>query len=135
MWAFKALSLSERRANVPPELSLNGLATSTEKHDKHEAAVLRGKAEYEGWSEEKLTAALNDLAVERPSQYKAVRGTEHDLPKSMSVQEALRWQKKQETTRITRQADNEGWSDDKILAALRLRNSVHYELRSKVRQA
>ncbi|KAK2611635.1 hypothetical protein N8I77_004965 [Diaporthe amygdali] len=148
-----------------------------EKQNKHEAAVLRGRAEFEGWPEEKLTAALVNLAEmnkllsdsaalppnaqelvdlrrkaksegwseaklttalidftknNEPSEAEAVPVNKQIPSTTVVLEEALRWQKRQETTRITRQAENEGWSDEKTLAALRLRNSVHHELKGSV---
>lgn len=52
--------------------------------------------------------------------------------KKSERERALQLQKRQETVRLARQADIEGWSDEKLVFALRLRNTVHHELRDKV---
>lgn len=100
---------------------------------KHEASVLTRKADFEGWSDEKLTRALNYHRIERiPSDKKVPKPISEKSSGNVDLEQAMRLQKRQETIRLTRQADMEGWSDEKLVAALRLRNSIHYELRSRV---
>lgn len=100
---------------------------------KYEASVLTRKADSEGWSDNKLTKALNDCAAKRvPSECKPAPVSSADSSNKMDSEQVQQFQKRQETVHIIRQADMEGWSDEKLVAALRLRNSIHYELRSRV---
>lgn len=133
MWTVN-LPFRLRDPQALTKQSSNELPTRNDKQDKREAAVLRGRARYEGWSEEKLTAALINLAESKePSQDKAApANTQADSEPPVGSEAALRRQTQQETTRICRQADKEGWDDDRTLAALRLRNSVHPELERTV---
>ncbi|ROV90390.1 hypothetical protein VPNG_10036 [Cytospora leucostoma] len=118
---------------------------------QYELTVLMGIADNEGWSDEKFTEALKRLAAEKKSissvsQTSTVEVVAEPLQPCDganthmnwtpwylcgSMDELVRTEKRQETARINRQADRDGWSDDKTLAALRLRNCVHYELRGK----
>lgn len=100
---------------------------------KYEASILTRKADFEGWSDEKLTRALNYHPAARfHSKIKPAPVISEESSNSMGSEHAMRLQKRQETIRITRQAEMDGWSDEKLVAALRLRNSIHYELRSRV---
>lgn len=116
-------------------LSQRGSQTQVKADDRYELAVLTGISDNEGWSDERFTEALEKLTEKKNTATK----TSPQLPPrpkasittSLSHNELVSIQKRQETVRITRQADSEGWSDDKTLAALRLRNSIHHELREK----
>lgn len=100
---------------------------------KYEASVLTRKADIEGWSDDKLTRALNYHPAARfTSKTKPAPVISEESSNSVGSEHAMRLQKRQETIRITRQAEMDGWSDEKLVAALRLRNSIHYELRSRV---
>lgn len=100
---------------------------------KYEASVLARQADFEGWSDDKLTRALNYHPAARiPSENKPAAVTSEESSNNMGSEQVMRLQKRQETIRVTRQAEMEGWSDEKLVAALRLRNSIHYELRSRV---
>lgn len=114
--------------------SQQGSRPGAKADDRYEVAVLMRLSENEGWFEEIFTEALKELAERKKNNITApaqeptstVNTTPHQ-----SQNRLINIEKRQETVRITRQADNEGWSDEKMLAALRLRNSVHYELREK----
>lgn len=100
---------------------------------KYEVSVLTRQADSEGWSDNKLTEALNDSAATRiQSECNPAPVSSAQLSNKMDSEKAQQFQKRQETVRIIRQAEMEGWDDEKLVAALRLRNSIHYELRSKV---
>lgn len=100
---------------------------------KYEASVLTRKADFEGWSDDKLTRALSyHPAARSPFENKSAPVISEGSSNKMDSEQAVRLQKRQETIRITRQAEMEGWNDEKLVAALRLRNSIHYELRSRV---
>lgn len=97
------------------------------------ASVLARKADFEGWSDNELTRALNNYPAKTiSSEHKPTGVSSTENSNEMDSEGALRLQKRQEVVRVTRQADMEGWSDEKLVAALRLRNSIHYELRSRV---
>ena len=99
---------------------------------KFEAAVLARKADSEGWSEEKLTMALNDPAIKiQPSADTLAPVGSGEQSKGTDSEQAMSLQKRQETVRIIRQADNEGWSDEKLVVALRIRLSLRDELRAR----
>lgn len=102
---------------------------------KYEASILTRKADFEGWSDDKLTRALNYHSAARvPSENRPASAPviSEESSNNMGSEHAMQLKKRQETIRITRQAEMEGWSDEKLVAALRLRNSIHYELRSRV---
>lgn len=102
--------------------------------DRYELAVLTRMSDNEGWSDERFTEALKKLAEKKNT---AITSQAPPTPKASTTHlgqnELVGSEKRQETVRITRQADSEGWSDDKTLAALRLRNIIHHELREKRR--
>lgn len=98
----------------------------------------------EGWSDERFTASLKQLAIRRKDTAAPTQQSNVAISMASAQREVGNatgpaplfvicdeLEKRQETVRITRQADSEGWSDDKTLAALRFRNSIHYELRAK----
>lgn len=100
---------------------------------KNEVSVLIRQADSEGWSDNELTKALRTHAAKRmQSEYKPAPVSSAGSSKKMGSEQAQQFQKRQETVRIIRQAEIEGWSDEKLVAALRLRNSIHYELLSRV---
>lgn len=100
---------------------------------KHGASVLARKADFEGWSDNELTTALSRYPAKIiPLERKPAAATSAEESNARDAEQALRLKKRQEVVRVTRQADMEGWSDEKLVAALRLRNSIHYELRSRV---
>lgn len=116
-----------------PVLRYEDLVPSDKMQAKYEASVLTRKADSEGWSDEKLTRALSyHPAARAPFDNKPARSISEKSSNDVDSEQKVRLQKRQETIRLTRQADMEGWSDEKLVAALRLRNSIHYELRSKV---
>lgn len=114
---------------------LNEISTAEEKRFKHGAAALARQADFEGWGEDELTAALNawgwagEMVLGRLKTSPVKSGK---TLKTSDPERASRLQKRQETIRITRQAEMEGWSDEKLVAALRLRHEIHHELRGKV---
>lgn len=106
-----------------------------ERKFKHGAAVLARKADFAGWSEERLTAALKIWGRAGEMVLGGITVVPVDSRKSLKTSDPereTRLQKRQETVRITRQADVEGWSDEKLVAALRLRHEIHHELRHRV---
>lgn len=104
--------------------------------DRNQLAVLTRLADNQGWSEEKFTTVLKKLAEEKKNDTtNSTTATASSATTSSGDNKLTDVEKRQETVRITRQADGEGWSDNKTLAALRLRNCVHYELREKARPA
>jgi hypothetical protein len=92
---------------------------------KFEAAVLVRRADTEGWSEEKLTMALSGAATTKNKP--SLEGT--STTTTPAEQAASSLQKREETLRTIRQAENEGWSDEKLVAALRIRLELRDELR------
>jgi hypothetical protein len=126
----------------PKSISLSGLSRGEapsnahpdhdQKQAKFEAAVLARKADSEGWSEEKLTMALNDPAIKsQPSADTPAPVGSGEQSKGTDSEQAMSLQKRQETVRIIRQAENEGWSDEKLVVALRIRLSLRDELRAR----
>ncbi|ROV96524.1 hypothetical protein VMCG_07821 [Cytospora schulzeri] len=116
-------------------MSQRGDQVQVKPDDRYELAVLTGIADNEGWSDERFTEALKELAEKRKNNTTA-SSAQLPTPKvptqtCASKNEIVNVEKRQETVRITRQADKEGWGDEKTLAALRLRNSIHHELREK----
>lgn len=125
-------------SGIYASLSQRGSQSQVKADDRHELAVLTRKSDNEGWSDKEFTAALQELAEKRKNTTTTPSSSPLLSPKisttaSLSQNKLIDVEKRQETVRITRQADSEGWSDDKTLAALRLRNSIHHELREKVR--
>lgn len=132
-------------------LTPRGTKPRVEADDRYELAVLKGISDNEGWSDGDFTAALQQLAEEKKknnacsnktsittdttttaaSSPPAAPTASSSATAPPSHDRTVDVEKRQETVRITRQADSEGWTDDKTLAALRLRNSIHYELREK----
>lgn len=114
------------------EAPSNTLSVRERGQAKFEAAVLARKADSEGWSEEKLTMALNDPATKtKPSAHPTEPVKPEDQSKNKDLEPAMGLQKRQETLRIIRQAEMEGWSDEKLVAALRIRLSLRHELRAR----
>lgn len=100
---------------------------------KYEASVLTRKADSEGWSDNELTKALNDSAAKRTQpECKPAPASSAESSNKTDSEQTQQFQKRQDTIRIIRQAEMEGWNDEKLVAALRLRNSIHYELLSRV---
>lgn len=128
-----------------------GIHKQQKSDEQYELAVVMGIADNEGWSDDRFTEELKKLATKRShnsavSQPPTLEVATVNSPPGDgahahtdwtpwylcgSMDELVRIEKRQETARINRQADRDGWSDDKTLAALRLRNGVHYELRGK----
>lgn len=116
----------------PEVATSNALPMREKSQAKFEAAVLARQADAEGWSEEKLTMALNDPATKKkPSTYTPETVKPEEQSKAKDVKQAEGLQKRQETIRIIRQAEMEGWSDEKLVAALRIRLSLRHELRAR----
>lgn len=116
----------------PEEATSNALPMREKSQAKFEAAVLARRADSEGWSEEKLTMALNDPATKhKPSAHTPEPVKPEEQSTAKDVEPAERLQKRQETLRIIRQAEMEGWSDEKLVAALRIRLSLRHELRAR----
>ncbi|KUI66351.1 hypothetical protein VM1G_02240 [Cytospora mali] len=126
-------------SGVLPSQSQQGNRPLEEVDDRYELAVLTRMSDNEGWSDEEYTAALKRLAEKnnnkktRPTPSTQTHTADVSATPSLDQSELVSTEKRQETVRITRQADSEGWSNEKILAALRLRNSIHYELREKIK--
>lgn len=116
-----------------PVASSEDLVRRDSMQARYPVSVLTRKADSEGWSDNELTKALNDYAAKRvPSECKLAPVSSGESSTKMDSQQVVQLQKRQETVRIMRQAEMEGWSDEKLVAALRLRNSIHYELLSRV---
>lgn len=100
---------------------------------KNEVSILIRQADSEGWSDNELTEALREYAAKRTqSEYEPAPVSSARSSNKMGSEKGPQFQKRQETVRIIRQAEIEGWSDEKLVAALRLRNTIHYELLSTV---
>lgn len=116
-----------------PVSSRGDLALDDKMEAKNEVSVLIRQADSEGWSDNKLTEALRTYAAKRTqSECKPASVSSAGSSNKMGSEQAQQFQKRQETVRIIRQAEIEGWSDEKLVAALRLRNSIHYELLGRV---
>lgn len=125
---FSGLAFRAAPSNAPLRTDKN--------QAKGEAAVLSRQADSEGWSDEKLTMALNEAAAksnqsaDTPSAAPTQVESEVQSNNTNSErQENLR--KRQEVIRTIRQAEMEGWSDDKLVAALRMRLEIRQELRER----
>lgn len=130
---------SNSGSHVPPSKSTlpmsryEDLMSRDKMQAKHGASVLARKADFEGWSDNELTRALSNYPAKTiPPERKPAAATAAEELSTRDAEQALRLQKRQEVVRVTRQADMEGWSDEKLVAALRLRNAIHYELRSRI---
>lgn len=123
--------MSSSKSNPPsglapkPEPS-NTPPNSDKNQAKGEAGVLLRQADNEGWSDEKLTKALIDNAAK--SQRTADTPSAAPTPEQVESEEQSEktnseWEtllaRRQETNRIIRQAEMEGWTEEKLLAALR----------------
>lgn len=123
--------MSSSKSNPPSGLapkpeSSNTNPNSDKNQAKGEAGVLLRQADNEGWSDEKLTKVLNENAAksqrtaDTPSAAPAPEQVESEEQSEETNSERERaLARRQETNRIIRRAEMEGWTDEKLLATLR----------------
>ncbi|KAG8157236.1 hypothetical protein KVR01_012944 [Diaporthe batatas] len=122
---LSGLALRPKPSNAPPESDKN--------QAKNETTILLRKSDTEGWSEEKLTMALNDHAAKSqpPTDTPPVAPAQAESqgqPKVTSYERVRRLARWQETVLLLRQAEMEGWSDEKLTRMLRTRAELRQEI-------